>query len=322
MAGRYIPPHLRNKQASAPDAGAPNPGQTNLAATRRRSAPTLGNEGLTLREIHAYFWKDEDTPDSTHNTTLHSSSENPNGLAWVLLFAGANPKWDSDGVIFVKSNLDVLPTIQSSAGVLQKSGSGDRSVKPEDISAHPEDSLSHVRDAHTESDEVAGKTGKEDISTSSGLSSVTPAEGIPIDHPPIAVFSQPHRMRSGRCWRFVGWYKISHLELIAPHSEGLVRMLSKKWETVDKYGRVQQRRRDAKGWEESMAHKWAVIKMEKDVEAMQEKGEPKIERIEEDEEGGGVSLDGQGSVAKNVNEILAELRIKDQAKSALDSQRE
>jgi hypothetical protein len=66
----------------------------------------------TIQEICAHFWgKDADYND-LHSATLHAAAENPDGLSWVLLFNDANPKWDSDGIIFVKSSLDLLPPIE------------------------------------------------------------------------------------------------------------------------------------------------------------------------------------------------------------------
>lgn len=42
------------------------------------------------------------------STTLHASEANPENLAFVLLFGGANPRWESDNIIFVKSKLGLL----------------------------------------------------------------------------------------------------------------------------------------------------------------------------------------------------------------------
>jgi hypothetical protein len=133
-----------------------------------------------------------------------------------------------------------------------------------------------------------------------------PKEGTPVHHAPIAIFSQPIR-RASRSYKYIGWYKIVRLQIIEPESEELVYMLMKKWETKDRYGRIVSRQQDVSKWKESMSYRWAVVKMEKDELTMQEKGEPKIERLEEDEilSGGG----GSGC-SKSVNEMLAEMRLK------------
>jgi hypothetical protein len=90
-----------------------------------------------------------------------------------------------------------------------------------------------------------------------------PKEGTPVHHAPIAIFSQPIR-RASRSYKYIGWYKIVRLQMIEPESEELVHMLTKKWETKDRYGRVVSKQRDVSKWKESMSYRWAVAKMEKD----------------------------------------------------------
>ena len=53
-----------------------------------------------------------------------------------------------------------------------------------------------------------------------------------------------------------------------------------------------------------MSYRWAVVRMEKDEQAVSEKGEPKIERLVEENETAG------GGTGKSVNEMLAETRLK------------
>jgi hypothetical protein len=52
----------------------------------------------------------------------------------------------------------------------------------------------------------------------------------------------------------------------------------KKLETVNKYGHVVERKRNASIWVESLSYKWVVVEMEKDQEAVRNKSEPDIER--------------------------------------------
>jgi hypothetical protein len=52
----------------------------------------------------------------------------------------------------------------------------------------------------------------------------------------------------------------------------------KNWETVNKYSRVVERKRDASTWVESLSYKWVVVEMEKDQEAVRTKSEPDIEK--------------------------------------------
>jgi hypothetical protein len=140
------------------------------------------------------------------------------------------------------------------------------------------------------------------------------SEDHPIGHPPVAVFTQYHRSDIGECFKFTGWYKISRLELFEPHSEGLVQMLNIKWAFGDKYRRMQTRHRDAKAWNASLSHEWAMIKMEKDEKALKERGEPDIEHFKIDDEDGGVSLLGDADAPKpktDLNELLAKMGLED-----------
>ncbi|KAF2197966.1 hypothetical protein GQ43DRAFT_181682 [Delitschia confertaspora ATCC 74209] len=263
MASRYIPPHMRNQTPNACPAeasSAPSSLTQSLSQPYRSSnssssydpQPRANDTGLySQKEIYSYFWKEsEKSLDDACRTTLHASAADPEALGYVLLFHGANPKWKSDKVIFVKSNLDLLPIVK---------------VVPK-----------------TEISDIPLDTGKAAEASESAFQATTNNDGLPAPHPAFAVFEQTYRPSTGRAFKFVGWYHVSRFELLAPGSEELIRMLQKKWETVDKYGKIKQRYRDAKAWEESMKHKWAVIKMEQEVEATKEKEEPKIERIEQE----------------------------------------
>lgn len=99
----------------------------NLKATREMTASlkdknSIG-DAVSLDEITAHFWPEDNTSASEDasqtvqavrfeesSRTLHASAAEPNKLAYLILFQGANPRWDSDGIIFTKSRLDLLPT--------------------------------------------------------------------------------------------------------------------------------------------------------------------------------------------------------------------
>ena len=74
-------------------------------------------------------------------------------------------------------------------------------------------------------------------------------------------------------------------------------MLEQKW-TKTKNGRTFQEQRSSTGWESSLSLRWAVVKFVVDEGAEKERGRPKIERKPE-------------PLSKGVNEMLAELRVKD-----------
>lgn len=85
--------------------------------------------------------------------------------------------------------------------------------------------------------------------------------------------------------------------------------MARKWETVDKFGSVHQKKRDATAWENSMKNWWAVVKMEVvDEETAKEMDNLKIERVEDDDQDGSVMSENE---KKNTNELLAELNIID-----------
>jgi hypothetical protein len=113
MSNSYVPPHLRSKQSDAAS-DAPSTGIGKLSAGRRACnwdpRERSDDDLYTIQEICACFWGKETFYSDAHSATLHAAAENPDGLSWVV-FNGANPKWGSDGIIFVKSNLNLLPEI-------------------------------------------------------------------------------------------------------------------------------------------------------------------------------------------------------------------
>ncbi|KAF2029219.1 hypothetical protein EK21DRAFT_113113 [Setomelanomma holmii] len=245
--------------------------------------------------------RDSETFPDSHSITLHSSADQPDSLVWVLLFQGANPKWDSDGVIFVKSKLDLLPSLCSAPQI----------DLPDSLPTLPK-SLGEGQHDVDEDGGVPLSTSNEDLSIQPGAQvsinpvaatqpkhSKFPQEGAPVDHSSIAIFAQKHRRL--RSFKILGWHHISRLHLLEPRSTELVQMLQKKWETVNKYGKVQTRGRDADKWKSSMARRWAIVKFEKDEQATETLGEPNIKRLEDDE--------AQRGAGKSVNEMLAEMRL-------------
>lgn len=70
-------------------------------------------------DIHDHYWApqttdgDQNSPTpfiaTMHHSTLNSSALDRDKLTYVMLFKHANPRWNSDGIIFVKSSLHLLP---------------------------------------------------------------------------------------------------------------------------------------------------------------------------------------------------------------------
>lgn len=93
---------------------------------------------------------------------------------------------------------------------------------------------------------------------------------------------------------FVGWFRITRLDILQPRSEALVVMLRKKWSYPDhRTGRMKEKVRSTQAWEDSLRLKWAEIKMELDEKAVKELGPPNVAPLEE----------------KSVNDLLREMRL-------------
>lgn len=288
----YVPPALRNKQAAsqseAPDAG--------------DSLNVRGSHNLvSLEEVRNHFWPlDENGERHTSDTlsrTLHDSSTSSGRLAYVFLFNQANPRWESDHIIYTKSNLDLLPAeladkVQASSGDAAGSASSERSKVGQG------DRFDQAEN------ETRGTTVLESSHTKSGASLSSIQGGTTKESAgPVAIFKQVQRSKEQRAhaFSFEGWFKIERLAFLEPHSPELIRMLKQKWQKTDRFGNVVQRKRDEKGWQESLSQRWAVIKFAEDQEAEQERGTPNIERIEEQ--------DIHDRPRKTVNEILTEMRL-------------
>lgn len=303
MAGRYVPPHLR-KQTQ--DKSTP---EVSLQAQEPSSA-------VTLEEITNHLFpkaKDDENelkalPIEGKGRTLHDSAETPGQLAYVMLYTGANPRWEQNRIIFTKSSLELLPTFladnppgsakQSAADVgpaLQEAedgagGSGTRSERTNGIT----NDATNLDDNTNGVDHGSGDTSQ--YTQPSGVEHKTP----------IAVFKQvgppkPH----ARSYEFEGWYNVERIAFLAPRSDGLVRMLEQKWSHTDSRGKTKWKDRNPAAWAESMSHRWAVVKLTEDETAQKERGALKIERLPDPPN-------------KSVNEMLAEMRVKESG-GALES---
>jgi len=307
MESVYIPPHLRKKVEPTAVSDVPTtpvaiPSGVPSWKFQERSDDDL----YTVQEIHNYFWGEGAVTEDAHNATLHSSATNPNGLSWVLLFNGANPKWDEDGVIFVKSNLNLLTVATPPSEprtVIAVAVPTQRLDEPGKDGGVMLPTSSEVAD---EDYEEGSSSGTPESTTTEPLSNHH-SERVLIEYSPIAVFSQPVP-RASRSFKFIGWYEIEHLQILEPGSQGLLHMLWDKWKTKDKYGSNVPRQRGSVNWMKSMSYSWAVVQMKKDKEAMSSKGELKIERREDNE---GMTGEREG---QSVNELLAKMRLEDEGK--------
>ncbi|KAK3701489.1 hypothetical protein LTR37_015463 [Vermiconidia calcicola] len=300
MAGRYVPPHLRKQSQDKS-----NP-EVSLQALEPSSA-------VTLEEIVNHFYpiskEDENEgqspPVESKGRTLHDSADTPGQLAYVMLFSGANPRWEQNRIIFTKSSLELLPkSLADNPPASEKEGAADPGQalqEAEDAArgtANRSERTNGITNGATKLDDHAnGTTNGVDHGAGDARQSSQPGDA---DHkPPIAVFKQigppkPH----ARSYEFEGWYKVERIEFQAPHSDGLVRMLEQKWSHTDSRGKTKWKDRNPVAWAESMSHRWAVVKLTKDETAEKERGTLKIERLPDPPK-------------KSVNEMLAEMRVKE-----------
>lgn len=94
---------------------------------------------------------------------------------------------------------------------------------------------------------------------------IPPIDYAPTSPAPIAVFEE-HKtpgIRTGGNYarfEFKGWFKISRINILAPHSAELVRMLQQKWERKDRFGNTKPSRgRNSAAWNVSLTREWAVV---------------------------------------------------------------
>lgn len=113
----YVPPALRKRaQGSAPPDGAL--GITAEAAGSHENLPpdftpkSITGPTFHLADIHNHYWDTQNEgncPCTATSGTLNSSAQEPDKLKYIVLFHGANPRWQSHGIIFAKTKLYILP---------------------------------------------------------------------------------------------------------------------------------------------------------------------------------------------------------------------
>lgn len=253
LAMAYVPPHHRRRE----DGGA-----AAADADRERKSTRY-----TLNEIEKHFWPGVEHRSAETTTTLHASASTPDKASFALLWVEANPRWDKERIIFVKTNLHLLPLISDS---------------------HENDEDEATTSAHQRSAETGDDLPK-----------------------PIAFFKQTHRRQAGsaRAFSFAGWYQVEKVEFLAPNSPDLIRMLEQKCKVSGQHGWPPKNGRHALWWKKSLRHRWAVVKLVEDIEALKQRGKPDIE----------VLPDGEGQPKKSVKEMLAELRLDGDAERKSES---
>ena len=193
MAERYVPPARRDTTQS----------------TNSEAFPKADEGVHSLKEIQRYFWPNQEFKPASGLKTLHDSASTPGIPSYVLLFRDANPGWKEKGVIFAKSNLELLAA--EPAGNLNAPGSPDSTEKAQ------------TKDIDEGAD-----------STKSKQQSV------------VAVFSQVEYSPTARIFKFEGWHRIAQLDFLEPRSVGLVHMLDLKFKTTSARGQVKEKERQGR----------------------------------------------------------------------------
>ncbi|KAE9974716.1 hypothetical protein EG328_003673 [Venturia inaequalis] len=265
-------------------------------------------EKLSIRDIQHHFWKSESdgmTGFGEH-ATLNNAADHKDGLAYILLFRGANPRWQSDKIIFVKSNLDLLPDYyertdewidQYPRDIIEKNVAAEPApttsrMMTRDVRLELEDEEKAKASEPTEATEQPKKPSKPSLTE---LVPIPPLDYTPSVRRPIAVFEQIGGRQSGESFKFAGWFELQHVAIIAPYSEALKRLLAQKWQSeVDKNGEVIIRPRDENRWRDSFEQEWAVVKFY----PLQESDEAPPKLVVE-----------KAPPRKSVNDLLAEMKL-------------
>ena len=322
MAYRYVPPALRGQGQGGNNANVPSyrnsgtsmpsypvssglrGGDSSNRPQRRRSDLMPDEEVYSLKDINRHFWPEDESKAMPTETskTLHDSAATPRALSYMLLFKDANPRWETDEIIFTKSSLDLLP-----ANLAEPT----RSVPVETPVTDVEDVTPNSASTSAAANDHPNEHQASPVEPNTTVTDPT-AKAQPKECQSIAIFTQirrpPYNSNSSviRSFKFLGYYRVARLQFLEPRTPELAKMLDQKWTIVDpRTGRPRARQREGQGWEKSFSLRWAVVKFEKDEEADKVRGKPDIKRLADEED------DGGGGEKKSVNELLKELRVKD-----------
>ena len=353
----YVPPHMRGKASNIAEADEPTTSSSHFASSPPPAAEPMGHlrsktdvktAPYTRFEIHAHYWPSHEithAPVDQWKGTLSSSEDKPDTLQYVILYHEANPRWDSDHIIFVKTNLRLLG-LENTALEPKEIGpqtlknlrtrGNNQDIRLEepalDVQKDHQDpdstrSTDKLDDGETTENVGQGSTTQEPTEQPIEAKSTSMSRNVPTQ--PIAIFEQVRKgTQDGRLFDFLGHYKIVLLDHLAPHSDALARMLTQKWEGATSkqpegafWGKRPQRprERDAAAWGQSFNMPWAVVKFEKiDENGLQQQAllPPDIKTCEDD----GVTRTRTKKNTENekprksVNEMLQELRLGNEAK--------
>ncbi|MCJ1407761.1 hypothetical protein MMC19_001832 [Ptychographa xylographoides] len=299
MAGRYIPPALRKKFTQLTNADIPQnslTGDVDPSASHKESS---SSEYLSLDDIFEHFFPFQDDPSLStpaQTGTLNASATDPDKVAFILLFHEANPRWKDEHIIFTKTRLELLPQAQNTVKDSIDPGSAGTSTGASNLT---DISVGKAEQEGSESHNINVDT--LNLTSSSDIDPFLYSD-VPLPSHPIAVFEQIRGGKKNANFHFAGWFCIGRIAFLEPKSAELVRMLKQKWQREDKDGGVREKARVAESWERSLRQRWAVVRLEADVEAEKVRGPLVVEKAPAREKG----------PKKTVNELLAEMRMNDE----------
>lgn len=140
----YVPPARRENHqqpsSEAPSAALRDPtndldqtfGELKISGSSKNPSTAL------FADIHNYYWPSQSNdcndnssqaslPTVVNHSTLNGSAKHRDQLQYIMLFKDANPRWASDGIIFVKSRLDLLPGYEKAKDAISPGGTSKES---------------------------------------------------------------------------------------------------------------------------------------------------------------------------------------------------
>jgi len=295
---RYIPPHLRNKAPAKETQTKPQDVETQIEPTRR-ALSDLQTEASnttwrlkvdrddrtdrplhTLNEIHVHY-----NNQSGVHSTLNESPQNPGKLGYIVLFRGANPRWQKDHIIFAKTNVGLVP------GYENKTKPDTKTTSENNTEVTKEHAASEVGNASQKQEHAAANSSDNRqnivVESASDVQSLSSPSQIKAEAKiPVFLEIMNRAKHTTRKFLFYDYWDVAHVEFLAPRSPELVRMLQQKWEISQERSNGWRppnvKQRDPEAWEQSLRQEWAVIQLKRVEDTEGALKDPEIKEMEEE----------------------------------------
>ena len=218
---------------------------------------------VSPEEVKQYFWPVDENNSSSFGSesgskTLHDSAATPGQLAFLFLFYSANPRWEGEHIVFTKSTLELLPPATDADGSAKSANRSDSKVEASE--SELPGAVNHENVSLKELDTTTTTAQLDETAVQEADSVTSSAPHVHNGNPgaPVAIFKQVSPRRIGRSFAFEGWFRITNIAYLEPHSSELVRMLDQKWTHVDRHGRTVKRDRNQEQWQASLGLRWFV----------------------------------------------------------------